>query len=125
MEAQQRQLDYELSYLVSKHFEDSHIEQGYLKIPGKGSKERVTPVGASAQKMPWRYVIHFRPDPLVAADDYLFLTLDGKPIQPNGVKLLFAHWGKKAGIPRLHAHLLRHTFATNFLVYKCGDVFRL
>lgn len=75
--------------------------------------------------MLWRYVIHFRPDPLVAADDYLFLTLDGKPIQPNGVKLLFAHWGKKAGIPRLHTHLLRHTFATNFLVYKCGDVFRL
>jgi integrase/recombinase XerC/integrase/recombinase XerD len=53
------------------------------------------------------------------------LTLDGKPLQPNAVKLLINRWGKKTGIPRLHAHLCRHTFATNFLIYNCGDVFRL
>jgi integrase/recombinase XerC/integrase/recombinase XerD len=114
-----------LSELCSLHFENSHIEQGYLKILGKGSKERVVPVGALAQKMLWRYIIHFRPDPLVKANDYLFLALVGNPLQTNAVKLLFNRWGKKAGVPRLHAHLLRHTFATNFLVYKCGDVFRL
>jgi hypothetical protein len=28
-------------------------------------------------------------------------------------------------VPRIHAHLCRHTYATNFLNYKCGDVFRL
>jgi integrase/recombinase XerC/integrase/recombinase XerD len=73
----------------------------------------------------WRYIIHFRPEPISKADNYLFLTLDGKPLKPNAVKLLINRWGKKAGVPRLHAHLCRHTFATNYLVHKCGDVFRL
>ena len=83
------------------------------------------PLGATAQKMLWRYTIHFRPEPLTQVDNYLFRTLDGKPLKPNAVKLLVNRWGKRAGVPRLHAHLCRHTFATNFLVYHCGDVFRL
>jgi integrase/recombinase XerC/integrase/recombinase XerD len=114
-----------LSELCGLRFEDTHIEDGYLKVMGKGSKERIVPIGASTQKMLWRYTIHFRPDSLLSTDNYLFLTLDGKPLQPNAVKLLINRWGKRAGIPRLHAHLCRHTFATNFLIYNCGDVFRL
>jgi site-specific recombinase XerD len=114
-----------LSELCGLHFEDAHVEEGYLKVMGKGSKERIVPVGATAQKMLWRYIIHFRPEPLVSADNYFFLTLDGKPLKPNAVKLIIGRWGKKAGISRLHAHLCRHTFATNYLVHNCGDVFRL
>ncbi len=83
------------------------------------------PIGGLAQKMLWRYIIHFRPEDSIEADNYAFLTLDGKPLCPNAVKLLLKRWGKKAGVERLHAHLCRHTYATNFLNYKCGDVFRL
>ena len=104
---------------------DAHIEEGYLKVMGKGSKERVVPIGGPAQQMLWRYIIHFRPEDSIEADNYVFLTLDGKPLCPNAVKLLLKRWGKKAGVSRLHAHLCRHTYATNFLNYKCGDVFRL
>jgi len=120
-------LDTELrvSELCGLRFEDTHIEEGYLKVMGKGLKERVVPIGALAQKMLWRYVIHFRPKPVVEADNYLFLTLDSNPLRPNAIKLLLKRWGKKAGVPRLHAHLCRHTYATNFLNYNCGDVFRL
>jgi site-specific recombinase XerD len=114
-----------LSELCGLNFENAHVEEGYLKVMGKGSKERIVPIGATAQKMLWRYIIHFRPEPLVPVDNNLFLTLDGKPLQPNAVKLLINRWGKKAGVPRLHAHLCRHTFATNYLVHNCGDVFRL
>jgi integrase/recombinase XerC/integrase/recombinase XerD len=114
-----------LSELCGLRFEDAHIEEGYLKVMGKGSKERIVPVGASAQKMLWRYIIHFRPEPMVKSDNYLFLTLDGKPLRGNAVELLIKRWGKRAGVPRLHAHLCRHTFATNYLIYNCGDVFRL
>ncbi|MFC1982337.1 tyrosine-type recombinase/integrase [Chloroflexota bacterium] len=114
-----------LSELCGLHFEDAHVEEGYLKVMGKGSKERIVPIGATAQKMLWRYIIHFRPEPISKADNYLFLTLDGKPLKPNAVKLLINRWGKKAGVPRFHAHLCRHTFATNYLVHNCGDVFRL
>jgi len=114
-----------VSELCGLRFEDTHIEEGYLKVMGKGAKERIVPIGALSQKMLWRYVIHFRPKPVVEADDYLFLTLDSKPLRPNAAKLLLKRWGKKAGVPRLHAHLCRHTYATNFLSYNCGDVFRL
>lgn len=114
-----------LSELCTLRFTDAHVEEGYLKVMGKGSKERIVPIGALAQKMLWRYVIHFRPSPLLEADNYLFLTLDGKQMRPNAVKLLLKRWGRKAGVPRLHAHLCRHTYATNFLIYNCGDVFRL
>jgi site-specific recombinase XerD len=112
----------ELSYL---RYADAHIEEGYLKVMGKGSKERILPIGGLTQKILWRYVFHFRPEPENDLNDYLFLTLDGKKLQPNALKLLLNRWGKRAGVPRLHCHLCRHTFATNFLIYKCGDVFRL
>ena len=114
-----------LSELCGLRFEDAHVEEGYLKVMGKGSKERVVPVGAIAQKMLWRYIIHFRPEPITEADNYLFLTLDGKHLKNDAVKLLINRWGKRAGVPRLHAHLCRHTFATNYLIHNCGDVFRL
>jgi len=113
------------SELSNLHYEDSHIEEGYIKVMGKGSKERVVPIGAVVQKVLWRYVFHFRPDPESEMDNYLFLTMDGKKLRSNAIKLLLSRWGKKAEVPRLHAHLCRHTFATNFLIYKCGDVFRL
>ncbi len=114
-----------LSELSGLRFEDTHIDEGYLKVMGTGSKERIVPFGALTQKMLWRYIIHFRPEPLLKTNGNLFLTLEGDPLKPNAIKLLLKRWGKKAGVPRLHAHLCRHTFATNFLVNNCGDVFRL
>jgi site-specific recombinase XerD len=114
-----------VSELCGLHFDNAHIEEGYLKVLGKGSKERIVPIGALSQKMLWRYVFHFRPEPIIPGDNYLFLTLDGKPLVVNAVKLILNRWGKNAGVPRLHAHLCRHTYATNFLCHNCGDVFRL
>jgi site-specific recombinase XerD len=113
------------SELSGLRFDDAHIEQGYLKVMGKGSKERVVPIGGLGQKLLWRYVFHFRAEPINEINDYLFLTMDGKKLESNAIKLLLKRWGKKSGVPRLHAHLCRHTFATNFLIHKCGDVFRL
>lgn len=114
-----------LSELAGLRFVDTHIEDGYLKVVGKGNKERIVPVGALAQKVLWRYVFHFRPEPLGQAAEYLFLALDGRRLQPNAIKLMLNKWGKRAGVPRLHAHLCRHTYATNFLANKCGDVLML
>ncbi len=114
-----------ISELCGLKYEDAHIEEGYLKVFGKGAKERIVPIGALSQKMLWRYVFHFRPEPVTPNDDYFFLTLDGKPLVVNAVKLLLNRWGKNAGVSRLHAHLCRHTYATNFLCHNCGDIFRL
>lgn len=75
----------ELSNLL---FENSHIDEGYLKVNGKGSKERLVPIGALTQKVLWRYILHFRPQPVSEEGEYLLLTLDGKHLQTNAIKLI-------------------------------------
>jgi site-specific recombinase XerD len=54
----------------------------------------------------------------------VFLNLDGMPMTDNGAKLMFSRLARSSGVTRLHAHLLRHTFAVQFLV-NGGDVFTL
>ena len=113
------------SEIADLRYEDAHINEGYLKVMGKGAKERVVPTGSLGQKILWRYVFHFRPEPINDLNNCLFLSLDGRKLAPNAIRLLMARWGKRAGVTRLHCHLCRHTYATNFLLLNCGDVFRL
>lgn len=113
-----------LSELCGLELADAHIEQGYLKVMGKGAKERVVPVGSVAQKALQRYVFHFRPEPLLEDQGCFFLTLEGKPMSANAAQLVFSRLAHKSGVKRFHAHLCRHTFATNYLI-NGGDVFSL
>lgn len=111
-----------LSEVTGLRTADLELEGGYLKVLGKGNKERIVPFGASTQKALWRYVHHFRPEPPV--DDYFFRTLDGRPMVPDGLRSVVKRLSGMAGIPRLHPHLCRHTFATRYLI-NGGDVFSL
>ena len=94
--------------------EDVHIEDQWLKVMGKGQKERIVPFGSRATKLLQRCFYYFRPEPLI--DDRFFLCLDGSAMSENTIKLVFARLSKKADVPRLHIHLLRHTFATRYLM---------
>jgi site-specific recombinase XerD len=51
--------------------------------------------------------------------------LRGDSLTGWGIQTIIQRLGPRAGSPNLHAHLLRHTFATNYLLYNCGDAFRL
>ena len=102
--------------------ENAHFRGQWLKVMGKGQKERMVPFGTQASKLLQRYFYYFRPESLI--DDQFFLCLDGSPMTENAIKLIFARLAKRAGIPRLHIHLLRHTFATRYLL-NGGDVFSL
>ena len=108
--------------LLTLEMKDLHLEDGYVKVMGKGQKERIVPFGSSAQKGLMKYLYHFRPEPLQA--DRVFLNLDGGPMTETGLKLLFRRLAASSGVNRLHAHLLRHTFAVRFLM-NGGDVFSL
>ena len=58
------------------------------------------------------------------AADTFFLTKDGNPLKPDGLRSLINRLSKAAGVSRLHAHLIRHTYATKFLL-NGGNVFLL
>jgi site-specific recombinase XerD len=113
-----------LSEVAGIRMADVHIDEGYLKVMGKGAKERIVPMGGLAQKALLRYIHHFREEPLTFDDDRIFLTLEGRAMSGDAVQLMIKRLARKSGVERLHPHLCRHTFATNYLI-NGGDVFTL
>jgi len=101
-----------------------NLVDGYIKVMGKGSKERIVPIGKYIQMTLWTYIDKVRPEPISPDCNNLFLTQGGKLITVNTVKLLFSRLAKRSGVKRLHAHLCRHTFAINYLM-NGGDIFSL
>jgi len=110
--------------LVNLKMDDVHMDEGYLKVMGKGKKERIVPVGNNAQRALQRYLFRFRPKPNNPATNNVFLSTSSQPLTENSMKLMFTRLAHRSGVYRLHAHLCRHTFATRFLI-NGGDVFSL
>jgi len=110
--------------LINLKVEDVHMDEGYLKVLGKGKKERIVPMGNNAQKALQRYLFRFRPKPINPVVQNVFLSQSSNPLTENSMKLMFTRLAKRSGVCRLHAHLCRHTFATRFLI-NGGDVFSL
>ena len=109
------------SELADSSISNLNLEDGYMKVLGKGSKERVVPIGVYCQQTLRNYIDNVRPLPQNDNINNLFLTSTGKPISANAIKLLFHRLAKASGIERLHAHLCRHTFAVNYIM-NGGDL---
>jgi integrase/recombinase XerC/integrase/recombinase XerD len=110
--------------LINLKLDDVNIEEGLMKVMGKGKKERMVPIGNKAQKVLHSYLFRFRPKPAHSGINNAFLSVFGTPITENSVELVFARLARRSGVKRLHAHLCRHTFATMFLL-NGGDIFTL
>jgi len=67
---------------------------------------------------------HARPQPTRANEQHMFLNMAGDPISKDAVEKLMQRLSRRAGILRLHPHLLRHSFAVRYLM-NGGDVFTL
>jgi site-specific recombinase XerD len=92
---------------------DLHFVDGWLKVMGKGQKERIVPFGDRTARALLRY-LNLRSQ--VNGRDSLFLNRDGGPLTETALKMVFERLARKASVPRLHIHLLRHTMATNYLL---------
>lgn len=101
-----------------------NFEAGYIKVMGKGARERIVPIGKFVQMRLLQYCEEVRPKLSNNDCDSLFLSRRGEPITTNTIKLVFSRLAKSSGIERLHAHLCRHTFAINYLL-NGGDIFSL
>ena len=106
-----------VSELVNLRWEDFDLNLGILRCVGKGSKERLIPVGKSALKAVEAYVRSGRP-PLLKnrAMSFLFLNRRGGRLSRVGFWKILARYGRDAGITTpLTPHLVRHSFATHLL----------
>jgi integrase/recombinase XerD len=96
----------------------------YLRVYGKGRKEREVGLGREARTAVQRYVIRFRPKG--AACRETFLNQRSQPITPEGLdKILYRlrDWARIRGV-RCSAHTFRHTFAVTYLTAG-GDIYTL
>jgi site-specific recombinase XerD len=67
------------SELCDLQLRDVHLEEGYVKVLGKGDKERIVPIGANATRALLRYREFFRPQPVRPGIENLFLSVHGEP----------------------------------------------
>lgn len=91
----------------------SDLSDGFVKVLGKGKKERLIPVGKRALQAVDHYLVEFRKD---SPEPALFLSNKGLPMRREGVWERIQYYAKKAGIQkRVSPHVLRHSFATHLL----------
>lgn len=82
-------------------------------VRGKGSKQRLIPMGEKTCSQLLDYRLRFRS--AAGGSEPFFLDQNGNRCSDNLVKLVFQRLKEETGIERLHPHLLRHTFATYYL----------
>ncbi|MFV0339844.1 MAG: site-specific tyrosine recombinase XerD [Parachlamydiaceae bacterium] len=89
------------------------VEDTFIKVFGKGSKERLVPIGEPAIKALDHYLGQWRGDDEAV---FLFVTQQSKPINRQNVWSLVRSYAKAAGLHKLVTpHTLRHTYATHML----------
>ena len=104
-----------VSELVNIKLGDIHADAGFIRVIGKGSKERIVPVNKRALERIKSFVSEERPAILKKRESpYLFVTRIGRPMTRQRFWQMMKALGKKAGM-ELSPHTLRHCFATHLL----------
>ena len=80
--------------------------------------------GVACQKSLLNYYHNFRSEPAHPGVDTFFLSIDGFPLTTSAVQSIIKRLARSSGVRRLYPHLMRHTYATMFLL-NGGDVFLL
>ena len=100
---------------------DVDIEEGVLRARGKGSKERVVPIGQAALRALRIYLERGRPKLVKGAPEtHLFVNFRGGSLTRQGLYKIVRRHARTAGLAdRMSPHTLRHTFATHLLAGGC------
>jgi len=92
-----------------------------VKVFGKGDKERILPFSPSTGQALWRYIATRSGE---TVDASLFMSEHGRPPDRDELLKIVRRIGDRAGVPGVHLHRFRHTFAINFL-RNGGNVYAL
>ena len=106
-----------VSELVTLKVSELNLEMGYIRCFGKGSKERIVPMGETAQIAVEDYLKRGRPKLLSRTiEDTLFLNQRGHAMSRQAFWLIIREAALRVGITaRVTPHMLRHSFATHLL----------
>jgi integrase/recombinase XerD len=106
-----------VSELCQSRLSDIELNLGFIRVTGKGNKQRLVPMGESAATAIREYLESGRPGLLKRrASPYLFVTARGTCMTRQCFWKLLADYGRQTGIRRpLTPHVIRHTFATHLL----------
>jgi len=100
------------SELANIKLDEIDSERGWIKVKGKGAKERVVRIGATAQKALWRYLV-YREN---CRCEELWITEEGGPMKVGGIQMMITRLKERAGLKtKGNCHRFRHTFALHFL----------
>ncbi len=106
-----------VSELIKVGVADINLEAGFVRVLGKGSKERVVPIGLVAKKKIDAYFTSGRPVLLKGRPSpFLFVTRLARPMTRQGFWKLLRQYALKAAVShKITPHTLRHSFATHLL----------
>ncbi len=107
-----------VSELVNLKLSNLFLDIEFIKVKGKGNKERLIPIGAEAIKYLSIYLheVRISVNILNGYEDYIFLTKRGKPISRVMVFLIIKDLTQKTGITKtISPHTFRHSFATHLV----------
>ena len=107
------------SELTGLRLRELHLAERYCKVQGKGSKQRMVPLGDGALETIQKYLDRSRPrmaQPRPSESDWLFLSRSGRQMRREAIWELVKKYALIAGISiELSPHTLRHSFATHLL----------
>jgi integrase/recombinase XerD len=107
-----------LSELADARLENLSLEEGWIRVTGKGSKTRLSPVGGAARESIAAWLEHGRPA-LVGpkTQSHVFITRNGTRLTTARIQQIVKERAALCGLDpaRIHPHLLRHSFATHLL----------
>jgi len=107
-----------VSELTSLKLSDLYLNEEMIRVFGKGSKERIVPIGSSAINWIKKYLTKSRPllQKKMKSENYLFLNSRGSKLSRMGVWKIVEKYIKESGIEKeAHPHTFRHSFATHLI----------
>jgi integrase/recombinase XerD len=107
-----------VSELIHMQLSDIFVDREFVRLFGKGSKERIVPIGASALRWLQEYLTNGRPKLYKPGKsvNYLLLNRRGTKLSRMGVWKIIRAYTQQAGIANsVHPHTFRHSFATHLI----------